>query len=54
MNKQSVTVCTKALILTLEDINDKINDEDILLDEISYDIKTLIANIQNVYKLQNK
>ena len=52
IDKNAITVSKQALISNLNDINDKIKNEDILLDEISDDINLLINHIEYLHNLQ--
>ena len=52
MDKRTITCSKQALISNLNDINDKIKNEDILLDEISNDIEKLIEHINYVHEVQ--
>ena len=54
IDKNAITVSKQALISNLKDINDKIKNEDIFLEEISEDINLLINHIEYVHSLQSK
>ena len=54
LTHDSIVISTSALINNLNKINDKIYNEDILLDEISEDVKNLINQVKQTDNRQNK